>query len=310
MANTGDHAYYMVTAYCDVMGWDNTDTVTARPAALIGVKRAYRRFLAGQHPDIPGATHDWSFLRPMGALQIPVYITGTASGVYATGSTTITATADKFTTGTHPTGDVGVGILVDGVGLMRITSYSDPPGDGTTVIALGGVANFSTKTFWTGMQIDMPADFGGLITPFYYPYDTTYSVLPLKQISVEEMLRWFQTAPAATTPDKYALVPMSFTSTVGQRYSVMFWPLSEADRVVHFRYRSVPADPTDVNTCYLAGGVEHSQTIEAAVRADAEFESRKKQGTYELLYQTQMMASIERDGGLFETTGPSRITEG
>lgn len=305
---TGNHAYYMVSAYLEVTG-GTVDDADDRAAGLIGVNRAYRRFLHGQHPSSPGSVHPWSFLRPMGSIQIPTSITGTiTTGVYSSPDITLTASADKFTTGTHPTGDVGVGILIDGLGLMRINTYSSA----TEIIATGGVASFSdaTKTFYTGAQIDMPADFGGLVTNFFYPRDSANSTGPLfEEVSAEAMMRYLQAAPSPSTPDMFALIPMTLTATVGQRYSVIFWPLSDADRVVQYRYRSVPADLTDSNTVYLVGGVDHSHTIEMAVRADAEFQSRNKAGTYEDAFQLAMMGSISRDATMFNTHRTPRIVE-
>jgi len=300
----------MVDAYCEVMGWDDTDTVTDRPNALIGVNRAYRRFLGGQHPDTPGVPHPWSFLRPMGSIQIPVSITGTGTGTFATGSTTIVDddSGDLFTNGTHPSGEIGLGILVDGVGLLRVTTVSDT----NTIIATGGVANFTSKTFYTGMQVDMPADFAGLVTPFFYPYDSAEGTGPrFTEMSPERMLLELQESPSSGTPYQYALVPLPiFTATVGQRYAAIFWPVADADRVIQFRYRSVPADVTDSTTCFFVGGVDHSDTIELAVRAKAEFASRKKEGTYEAAFLTAMMGSIGRDATMFYTEAMPHIVEG
>ena len=308
---TGNSAYYMVTAYCDTIGYTSTVGHADRAIALVGVERAYRRFLSGQHPSSLGAAHPWSFLRPMGQIQIPVFITGTGTGAYLAGSTTIVdddaATQDLFTDATHPSGEVGVGILVDGQGLMRITAVSNAD----TVVALGGVANFTSKTFYTGAQIDMPADFGGLVTNFFYPYDSANGTGPLlKEISAERMMERLQGAPTTGTPEEFALIPMAFTAATGQRYSVIFWPLASADRVVQYRYRQVPAALTDDNAVYLAGGIDHTNTIEMAVRADAEFQSRNKAGTYEDAFLTAMMGSISRDGTMFFTEGMPRIAEG
>lgn len=304
---TGNDAKYLVDAYLAVGGGD------VRASALLGVNRAYRRFLSGQHPSSPGATHPWSFLRPMGQIQIPEYITGDCDGSYSSGVTTITADdgAGTFTTGSHPTGDVGVGILVDSVGLMRMTGFPSSPTDGSEMEATGGVADFSSKTFYTGAQIDMPDDFGGLVTNLSYTRDSSEGAGPyLKEVSAELMMRLLQFAPSPSTPDTYALIPMAFTASVGQRYSVVFWPLSDADRVVQFRYRQVPAALTDSSSVYLAGGIDHANTIELAVQADAEFQSRKKAGTYEAAFLEAMMGSISRDSTMFFTEGMARITEG
>lgn len=305
---TGNHAYYMVSAYLEVTG-GTVDNATDRTAALIGVNRAYRRFLHGQHPSSPGSVHPWSFLRPMGAIQIPEYITGTGTGTFLTGSTTIVDddAGDLFTDGTHPAGEIGVGILVDSVGLLRITAVSNT----NTVVALGGIGDFTSKTFYTGVQIDMPDDFGGLVTNFYYPRDSANSTGPrFAEVSAELMMLNLQGSPSPSTPDTFALIPMALTATVGQRYSVIFWPLSDTDRVVQYRYRSVPADLTDVNTVYLAGGVEHSHTIEMAVRADAEALTRSgKTGQYEDAFQLAMMGSINRDATMFNTHRTPRIVE-
>jgi len=118
---------------------------------------------------------------------------------------------------------------------------------------------------------DLPDDFGGIIEPFLYDYDTDVYKTPITKISVVKMMKFYRDSDTEDTPKYYTIRNKDFVVTTGTRYEVLFYPVPDAVLTVNYRYRMQAADLTDSATVYPVGLADHCRLIVQGARAYYEF---------------------------------------
>ena len=151
----------------------------------------------------------------------------------------------------------------------------------------------------------LPADFGGLVEPFVYP-DDIYDHRTIRPTIPEIIKQMWAADTDGDYPSVYALVPLDFDSTTGQRYELWTAPVTIATVILAYRYAVIPALLVD-DTTFPLGTWHHSDTLLYLALADWEQKSGAGIGVWEQKAQAAMMASIETDRRLFQTSGPCRM---
>lgn len=293
-------ARLLVTAICDAVEVF-TGNATAG-AALLHFHAGYNRVLAGGDPrDAGGAPHLWSFLQLRAELSLAMSVTGTATGVLATGETTITATTAIF----DPI-QVGDSITVTTVTLpMVIASYTSS----TVIVATLG-ESFAGKAVSLPHHgiYALPAGFDGFLEPPVYALAAGLATPDLVEVAPERLFEMRRESNAVGTPRYFALVADAAAATgTAQTYSLIVAPRPEATRLLLYRYRLAAPDLTDAAAVYPLGPPSMSLLYRAAALADAELLLGHVPGPHEAAYQKLMITAIDADGTYFDTGEPPRM---
>lgn len=142
---------------------------------------------------------------------------------------------------------------------------------------------------------DLPADFGEIIDDFTFDPAGSVSnqIRPLSSVGIRRL----KTGTSNTTGPitHYAIQAKPFVPATGQRYEVLWYPVSDAARTLYYRYRCAATQMTSAAE-YPLGGQQHAWTIRQAVLAMAEKEQGHVKGVHNDLYRNQALpASIRRD---------------
>lgn len=289
---------------CDAV--EGLTGVTDAGDALVHVKAGYRRFLDALDART-GRAYFWSFLQPLGTISIWETATGAASGAPSkdNGTSTVTSAAAMFDEGM-------IGHNVEFTATeneYEITAYTS-----STVVTVSGDASGEADADVITVTADgiypLPTDFGGLIDPFEYQYNSTLSRPALEEVSPGEILKGWRDTETEGTPRKWAVVPAEFTSTTGQRYKVLTYPVTEDDRTWNYRYLRLAVDITDASTAYFLGGALHSYCIRECALAEAEASTGATDGIHQARAQTMLMAAIDQDRALFATHSVESLADG
>ena len=208
------------------------------------------------------AAYEWSFLYPRYTLTTsPTYSTGTitvTSGT-VTGSGTVWSLLDA----------TDYWLVVDGKQYEIVARAGD-----TTMtvsdVTLGAAAG--TSYSMTRYKYTLPADFGGFIGPLPYAPNQSVYYRPV-ELTSDHAIRSLYMTNALTNGSEIvqaAVVPQSFSATVGQRWELHTWPASTSEVQLTGRYRVVPNDLDSVTNVYPLGGAQHANTILYAVLSEAE----------------------------------------
>ena len=293
-------ARLLVTAICDAVEVFTGNTTAG--AALLHFHAGYNRVLAGGDPrDAGGAPHLWSFLQLRAELSLAMSVTGTATGVLATGETTITATTAIF----DPI-QVGDSITVTTVTLpMVIASYTSS----TVIVATLG-ESFAGKAVSLPHHgiYALPAGFDGFLEPPVYALAAGLATPDLVEVAPERLFEMRRESNAVGTPRYFALVADAAAATgTAQTYSLIVAPRPEATRLLLYRYRLAAPDLTDAAAVYPLGPPSMSLLYRAAALADAELLLGHVPGPHEAAYQKLMITAIDADGTYFDTGEPPRM---
>jgi hypothetical protein len=279
---------------------------TTAEDALAYVIAGYKRFLLGLDPRTrPPSAYFWSFLQPVAALSITSKVTGTASGVYDSGtdSTTITATTDIFYDW-----QVGSTITVaTPVGDLTISAYTS-----ASVIVADEGDDFTTQVVSVQHPgiYDLPIDFGGMIEPPKYHYDPSYDNPQIEEASPEFIMDyWAGTNVQEDSVLYYVLVPASVGKAAVAAGAWQIWvaPRSLYDRTLSYRYVRLPLAISDSKTVFFLGGPMHNETIKELALAEAELQLNKAVGVHEQRASVLMAASIDRDKTLYRKSEPEQM---
>ena len=274
-----------------MLGWDRDpdmwSTTQDNDFALIATS-GLRKFY-GAYP--------WSFMTPRYTVATsPPYTTGTitVSGGTVTGSGTLFTLLSA----------TDYWLVVNGT-RYEVSALIDD--DQLTISDAGLTAAAGTTYSLSRYKYTLPVNFGGFIGPLTYaPSQSTY-YRPVELIS-DDMMRMLYMSDVldnATEIVKAAVVPKSFTATLGQQWELHHWPAST--KTVHLtgRYRVV-ADDLDAANKYPMGGPQHANTVLYAVLSEAETRLwDNTSSAYQQRYQECLQASIgyDRTQGAPETLG-------
>lgn len=141
---------------------------------------------------------------------------------------------------------------------------------------------------------DLPDNFGGLVRRFVLTSGTTSAAI-LDVVDLDKILHLQNKEPLTGVP-RYAAVrvkSVTATTSVSQRWEVLFYPTPNASYTCKFEYPALPDMPS--GNSYLLGGAQHANTIKAMVRAAAERLTRPDEKRHFEEAQKSLAASIEYD---------------
>jgi hypothetical protein len=260
----------------------------------------YRLFLMGVDPRSQRA-YQWSFLAPAASLDLWASVAAdegvTVTGVYASGTTTLTATGGAPF---HPS-MVGRTIAITGMGSFPISGYTS-----AGVIAVKGNAACTSKTFSIAADgsYGLPAGFAAIIDDpcpagaaqgFAGSGAAPLAGGALRPRSAAYIRQLYAGGGIQTgTPQYYAVVPRAFAASEGQRYDMLVWPAPVASITVCYRYRVEP-DALSADGDLPLGGPQHALTILQAALAVAEQRHNDARGIHTEQFERLMAFSIDLD---------------
>lgn len=244
--------------------------------------------------------HQWSFLKPVATLDtIAPYSTGTIA--IAEDETTVT-----LTTGVWPSWTATHGSLVIGT-----VEYAIDTRTNDTHLELVDAWTEDTETEAEYIlkhdgNYDLPDDFASIegkivIKSVNYKPNITLigegQIRSLRQQSPQNVDSGTTTTPfyAAIRPKKHV------TTTTGQRFEIMFYPLPNNVYTISYPMRVLPNMLVDTTIEYPYGGAEHAETLRAACIAAAEEQENGNRlngsSVYDKknLFQERLAASIQLD---------------
>ncbi len=264
--------------YEEVGGYLKNDRTLATAADKVECKRiandGYLMFVSER---------DWSFLSPQTSIVIWGDTAGTVSGTPTT--TVVTAAAFFRPSMIGHTVTIGTGTYtisaVASTTSATITSSASSQGAAPAIsIAANG-------------QYKLPATFGQLIDRFSFDTSNPYPpILPLAPQSIRD--KWSLTSGTTGWPVNYAVQPLSFTTTTGQEWEALFYPIPDQNYTLYYRYRVNVLSMTD-DAEYPIGGPKHSLAIQQAALAVAEATRGDVSGPQRQKYDRLLARSIERD---------------
>lgn len=260
------------------MGWGRTPknwTSTNDTDFGIACKEGYRSFLYPQ--TVPGErkSHNWSFLYPMGTLQLTEgYSTGSIadiSGVTVGGSgTTWTSVSDWIP-------NAVLEVTVDSGNTVHNEIASVNSNTSLTLKAVTHTWEDPTLATLSSYVIRrdayyLPDDFGGMVSDsFTYRRDEQWQLPQIKIVGEAEIRKIDRVNSGDIYPRYATIVPIapvaqvSGTGGKSTRWMVKFYPLPEQTYYLEYRYHAIPPALDEDTNIYHYGGAEHSQTIVAAV---------------------------------------------
>ena len=171
-----------------------------------------------------------------------------------------------------------------------ITGYTS-----TSVVTVATPATADTGKAFTitaDGDVRLPDDFEGFNGDISFAPESGYGGL---RPNTPDGIRELRATNVSTgRPAYYALEAAAFSSAVGQQFTLMLWPTSDSDYVLHFPYRRAPAKMT-ADGEYPVGGMAHSAAILQCAFAAAELDQTKQAGTHAALRDRMMSKSILHD---------------
>lgn len=256
------------------------------------VEDGYRWFLFPMSVPNRPVSHSWRFLKPTGTITLWAAVAESTTvtisgGAYADPVTPMTASAATFTPEM-----VGSAITIGGTSPV-IASYVSA----TVINVVGDASGVAASPFSiaaTG-RIRLPDNVasieGNLIvqTPQFRGRE-----VELVDAARVEMAR--NAAESSGWPQYAAYRPVASDQSVGQKAELLIWPDPSTDIVCQYR-AVLRADKLVATTNeYPLGGMEHGQTILAAMEAAAEFGVMDdREGPRFQMFVRLLQASIDND---------------
>ena len=256
---------------------------------LTHIKGGYMTVMAGLDPRTrPLRSHQWSFLRPLASLTFWAEATGTMT-ISGTGNTTVTdSTNSPFFNSM-----IGATITAD----TSETTYTISAYTSASVVTVTADASADTGDTFTitpdGIY-DPPSGFAGLIEMPVYAYDATYpNTCEIEEATPETIYRMWRGSSATGYTYRVALIPASFTSTVGQKWKFIVAPVPSYTFATKLRMVQDISDPATGD--YFLGGHITSQAIMDAALAHAERVTRGTVGIMAEAAKESMCSAIDAD---------------
>ncbi len=239
--------------------------------------------------------HKWSFLTPVTTLDtIAPYSTGTVA-------ITKTGTTVTLTTGVWPSWAATHGsLVVDSVEYVIATRTDDE------FIELADAWTEDTVTVATFIlkhngNYDLPDDYAGMVGPMivessnFEPDITRISEGQIRSMRQQDP----QNSGTSASPLYAAIRPKTqSTTTVGQRFEVMFSPLPNSVITISYAMRLLPEMLVATTLTHPYGGAAHSLTLKASCLAAAENLMFEKRGEKWAAFMTALETSIGTDNSM------------
>lgn len=200
------------------------------------------------------------------------------------------------TPGNWSASEVVTGNDILGIGLRQFYSPPILPNERSAhswsflrpTLTLGLVANQG--------EYDLPDLFGGFVERLYFTSGDTVGQ-PITITGVGEILHLRQgDGVTALTgfPQKAAVDQIPSDGTLGQRFSLMFWPVPDSNYTVAGPYYINPYLVTSSLT-YPLGGQPHAETLRESCLAAAELEVNGERGNHMAKFLERLAASVSID---------------
>ena len=277
-----------------VGSWSVNDAAVIEMILKSGLRQFYFPPSVGNQPP-----YEWSFMKPVTTMAtIAPYDTGTIAVV-------ITGTTVTLTTGTWPSWAATHGsLVVDGTEYVIASRTSD------SGIELESAWTESTETAAEYVlkhdgNYDLPDDFAAMEGDLIIEsenYQPPISLIGEGRIRSMRQMNPQNQSVTTSTPIYAAIRPkVHTTTTTGQRFEIMFFPLPS--RVLTISYVKVLLPQMLVTTTleYPYGGAKHAETLRAAVIAAAEEQQNgnrlngKPAYDKKKLFEERLAASIQMD---------------
>jgi hypothetical protein len=227
---------------------------------------------------------EWSFLYPETTIAL--------WASFSTGTYTGTSTGTSLAAGSAIFYDSMVGATI----AIASTDFT------ITAVTNSSVCSLSADPSATGATLAMDADgryrlpenFGNLETDPSYASGATGVSGTLQKMSPER-IRDLQSGSDVTSKTLYyAVQPVEFTTSSGQMWELLGYPIPESTRSPVYQYRVEPAKMVSTAE-YPLGGAAHAMTILAASLKQAERAKGQTQGVDHDLYERRLISSRRRD---------------
>jgi hypothetical protein len=186
-----------------------------------------------------------------------------------------------------------------------ITGFTSP-----TVALTTDVIGFSSLsvTVATNGVANLPSDFGSILDGFQYPRSDSRTYPSINSQSPNDIITaWrHQTSAEWPYPYAFAIMPKPFVTATGQQYEAWFAPVPTTAVTMLYRYAVNPAPLAD-DANYPLGGWQHADTLLYMALADWELKSGRGVGVWAQRAQDALMASIEIDREMTETSAPPHM---
>jgi len=242
------------------LGWPRnpTDWSAAQDSdfSLI-VNSGMRKFYSGEMPG-ENIAHNWSFLYPLGSLEL------TAS--YTTGTIDITGGVVTLSGGVWPSWtDEGELWYTVGSTMQRVevTTRTDD-----TLLVVEDTTSTETGLAYTLRRVyyDLPADFGGMYTDgFTFRRDEQWHLPDIKIVGESDIRRIDRQNTGDIYPRYASLIPVT-----PDQWRVRFYPLAGSSYQVEYRYKIAPAKLTPSNPTTYGGAYYGEAMIHAVLDAAAQ----------------------------------------
>jgi len=251
----------------------------------------------------------------IGTTVYPVVSRDDATGLTVTGVDVGTATAYTIVSqdstsavavlagGTWPTWTATHGSIV-----IDRTEYAIPTRDSDTELTLATA--FASADYIEGDDYvlkhdgnyDLPDDFAGIVDKLIVEsenYQPEISIVGEGVIRNSRQQNPQNSDSGSTRRPFYAAVrPKVQTTTIGQRFEVMFYPLPDKAYTISYAMRVLPEMLVDTSIEYPYGGGSHSETILASCLAAAEVQVENGHGPLWAAYKEELSSSITSDNAM------------
>ena len=260
------------------------------------LKRGLRQFYfpppeivqSGNRTGVSLPPHEWSFLKPITELDL--------IGSYTTGTLTVTELDSTvlLTDGVWPSWTATNGTLVIDNVAYEIASRTDDTHIELVEAWALDTEDLVTYTLRHDGNYDLPDDFGGIEGNMVYAEGANK---PDVRIIGEGKIRSLRAGSTVRTNPQYAAIrpKKQTTTTSGQRFEVMFFPIPAVTKTLSYRMLVLPEMLVDDTITYPYGGAMHSETIIASCLAIVESQEDEIRGPKWQEFMDRLAASIQID---------------
>jgi len=273
----------------------DADKWTENQVAIIAMilKRGLRQFYNPPRIYENEAPYEWRFLKPTTSLDtIASYSTGTIA--IANGATTVT-----LTTGTWPSWVATHGVLVVDSIEYAISTRTD---DNNIELSAAWGEDTETAAEYTlkhNGNYDLPDDFGGIEGKM--TYNSIENKPDIKIVGEGDIRSMRRGTTTRSYPCNAAIRPKAHeTTTVGQRFEIMFFPIPNDAYTLTYRKLILPSALVETTLIYPYGGAMHAETIEASCLAIAELQEDETKGPKWEYFVSRLTASIAIDKSAYQ----------
>jgi hypothetical protein len=248
------------------------------------VQSGLRRFY--WPPPLPGQmmAHEWSWIKPTATL--------TTAAPYSTGTVTIVDGVVTLVTGTWPSWAASGVIKVSGLTHAVDTRDSDSQ---LTLHNTSLDAAALTTYVLSQLDYDLPSDFGHLEGGLTFAPNLHW---PPIQVAGEGLIRQYrQSGSGDVGVPRYAAVrakTVPDSTSVGQRFEVMFDKAPDAAYVLAYRYAILPDRLTTTNAMPY-GGIAMAETLLESCLSVAEERVNDTRGVHYQAFIERLAAAISFD---------------